>query len=172
MDACDVDQLVEQYGDAVYRYCRSLTYTLEDAEDLYQQTFLKTLELKKKIRPDQNPKAYIISIAANLWRNHKSQYARRQRIAPCISDQTEGLQLEDQAGDADVLENVIRQEDLGRLRDSVAGLPEKQRQVVLLYYAGELTIEEIARILHVPKGTVKSRLYHAKEQLRSEMEGQ
>ena len=55
--------------------------------------------------------------------------------------------------------------------DCVIGLPEKQRQVIQLFYAGGLSIEEIAGILKIPKGTVKSRLHSAKEQLRKEMEG-
>ena len=60
MKSCDIDQLVEQYSDSVYRYCKSIAYTPEDAEDLYQQTFLKAFELHKRISLEKNPKAYLL----------------------------------------------------------------------------------------------------------------
>lgn len=169
MEICDVELLVEQYGDSLYRYCKSLTYTLEDAEDLYQQTFLKALELHKRILSDKNPKAYLMSVASNIWRNHKSKYARHERIAPVISSESEGVQIADMKGEGDVLEQLVREEELADLRNCVERLPEKQKQVIKLFYAGELPVEDIARVLKIPKGTVKSRLYQAKERLREEM---
>lgn len=171
MEACDVELLVEQYGDNIYRYCKSLAYTPEDAEDLYQQTFLKAFELHKKISLKKNPKAFLMSIAANLWKNHKSRYARRERIAPTISSEAEGVQIEDIKSSHDMLEQIVKEEQLSRLRDCVERLPEKQKQVILFFYAGELSLEDIAKALRIPKGTVKSRLHAAKEQLKKEMEG-
>lgn len=171
MKSCDIDQLVEQYSDSVYRYCKSIAYTPEDAEDLYQQTFLKAFELHKRISLEKNPKAYLLSVATNIWKNHKSMYARRERIAPTVSSEMEGIQIEDIRSDQDVLEQVVKEEQLGLLRKCVDNLPEKQRQVITLFYAGELSLEEISKVLKIPKGTVKSRLHKAKEELRKEMEG-
>lgn len=171
MKSCDIDQLVEQYSDSVYRYCKSIAYTPEDAEDLYQQTFLKAFELHKRISLEKNPKAYLLSVATNIWKNHKSMYARRERIAPTVSSEMEGIQIEDIRSDQDVLEQVVKEEQLGLLRQCVDNLPEKQRQVITLFYAGELSLEEISKVLKIPKGTVKSRLHKAKEELRKEMEG-
>lgn len=169
MKSCDIGLLVEQYGDSVYRYCKSIAFTQEDAEDLYQQTFLKALELHKKISLEKNPKAFLMSIATNVWRNNKSKYARRERIAPTVSGEEE--QIADVRAGQDVLEQIVKEEQLDYLKQCVERLPEKQRQVIRFFYAGELSIEDIARILKIPKGTVKSRLHTAKEQLRKEMEG-
>lgn len=171
MKSCEIDLLVEQYGDSVYRYCKGITFTPEDAEDLYQQTFLKAFELHKRISLNKNPKAFLMSIASNLWKNHKSKYARRERIAPTISSEQEEVRIEAVSEEPDILEQIVKREQLNLLRDCVEGLPEKQRQVIQLFYAGGLSIEEIAGILKIPKGTVKSRLHSAKEQLRKEMEG-
>lgn len=170
MSASDMDLLVEEFGDSVYWYCRSITYTLEDAEDLYQQTFLKAFELSKRIAPERNPKAYLMSIAANLWRNSKSRYARRERIAPTISSGEEGIQLEDVRAEGDMLDGIVKEEAYTQLRKCVEQLPDKHRQVVLLFYAGELSVEDIAKVLKIPKGTVKSRLNKARTVLRKEME--
>lgn len=170
MNACDVELLVEQYGDNIYRYCRSITYTLEDAEDLYQQTFLKAFELHKRISLNMNPKAWLMSVANNIWRNHKSSYARRERIAPTISSEEEGVQIEDIRSEHDVLEQMVKEEEISRLKECVNRLPDKHRQVILLFYAGELSLEDIANTLKIPKGTVKSRLNKAREKLKKEME--
>lgn len=171
MKSCEIELLVEQYGNSVYRYCRSLAFTPEDAEDLYQQTFLKAFELHKRISLQKNPKAFLMSISANLWKNHKSKYARHERIAPTVSSEAEGIQIEDVKAEQDMLEQIVKEEQLSYLRDCVERLPEKQKQVIQLFYAGELSIEDIAGVLKIPKGTVKSRLHSAKEQLRKEMEG-
>ena len=171
MKSCDIDQLVEQYSDSVYRYCKSIAYTPEDAEDLYQQTFLKAFELHKRISLEKNPKAYLLSVATNIWKNHKSMYARRERIAPTVSSEMEGIQIEDIRSDQDVLEQVVKEEQLELLRKCVDNLPEKQRQVITLFYAGVLSLDEISKGLMIPKGTVKSRLHKAKEERRKEMEG-
>lgn len=170
MNACDVELLVEQYGDNIYRYCRSITYTLEDAEDLYQQTFLKAFELHKRISLNMNPKAWLMSVANNIWRNHKSSYARRERIVPTISSEEEGVQIEDIRSEHDVLEQMVKEEEISRLKECVNRLPDKHRQVILLFYAGELSLEDIANTLKIPKGTVKSRLNKAREKLKKEME--
>lgn len=171
MKSCDMNLLIEQSGNSVYRYCQSITFTVEDAEDLYQQTFLKAFEMHKKISLDKNPKSYLLSIATNLWKNHKSTYARHERIAPTISSEEDGVQVEDVRSENDMLEQIIKDEQLSNLKACVERLPDKQKQVIKLFYAGETSIEEIARILRIPKGTVKSRLHQAKENLRKEMEG-
>lgn len=69
------------------------------------------------------------------------------------------------------MEQLVKEEQLSDLRRCVNNLPDKHRQVILLFYAGELSLEEIAGVLKIPKGTVKSRLHSAKKQLRKEMEG-
>lgn len=172
MNASDMDLLVEQFGDSVYRYCKSITFKPEDAEDLYQQTFLKAFELQKRISIERNPKAYLMSIAMNLWRNQKSRYARRERIAPTISSEEEGVQLEDIRAEGDILDGIVKKEEITQLKKCVEKLPDKHRQVVLLFYAAQLPVEDIAKTLKIPKGTVKSRLNKARTMLKEEMEAQ
>ena len=74
--------LVDDYADVVYKFCRSLTYTKEDADDLFQETFLKTFEHLPKINASDNPKSFLLSTALYLWKSWKRRYARRSRIAP------------------------------------------------------------------------------------------
>lgn len=55
--------------------------SLQEADDLYQDTFLKAMELIPKIDNDQNPKSYLLSIAVHIWKNKKQKFAWRKRIA-------------------------------------------------------------------------------------------
>ena len=66
METAVVSQLIDQYGMDVMRFCRSLTRCACDAEDLYQQTFLKLLQLRVKVEREQNPRAFLFSIASGI----------------------------------------------------------------------------------------------------------
>ena len=65
---------------------------------------------------------------------------------------------------------VLRAEERRQVQSAVEALPEKYRVVVLLYYMEELPLEQIASLLHIPSGTVKSRLYQARKLLRQQLE--
>lgn len=168
MDNYEFQALIDEYGNSIYRFCKGMTYTEEDAEDLYQQTFLKAFEKRSKLDRDNNPKAYLMSIASNIWRNQKSSYARHQRIAPTISYEEMENGIADNS--SDMLDKTIQADEESRLRACVDKLPDKLKQVIVLYYSSESSIDDISKALHIPKGTVKSRLHNAKEQLKQMME--
>lgn len=65
---------------------------------------------------------------------------------------------------------LIRNEMITTVREAVDRLPDKMKIAVLLYYMEERSVEEIAGILHIPRGTVKSRLHKAREKLKRELE--
>ena len=85
METAVVSQLIDQYGMDVMRFCRSLTRCACDAEDLYQQTFLKLLQLRVKVEREQNPRAFLFSIASGIWKNECRKWGRRTDIAPSSS---------------------------------------------------------------------------------------
>ena len=85
METAVVSQLIDQYGMDVMRFCRSLTRCACDAEDLYQQTFLKLLQLQVKVEREQNPRAFLFSIASGIWKNECRKWGRRAAIAPSSS---------------------------------------------------------------------------------------
>lgn len=76
------DRLIDQWGPAVYRFCRSLTRSKEDGEDLFQETFLRTLERPGVLRDEEAARRRLFSTAASLWKSWKRRYARRSRLAP------------------------------------------------------------------------------------------
>ena len=93
MNVTELEKCIELYGKDIYAFCRQLTYSQQEAEELYQDTFLKAMELLQKINAAENPKSYLLSIALRLWKNHKKKYACRKRIADMESLSEDKQQL-------------------------------------------------------------------------------
>ena len=151
------EQLVDRYGGPVYRFCRSLTYSKEDAEDLFQETFLRTLEKPLTFQAAQNPQSLLFSTALFLWKSWKRKHARRSRLAPAGTlDETvpSGLDLE---------EGCAARDEARQVRRLVNALPEKYKIPIILYYTLELGVASIAETLDIPEGTVKSRLHKGRK---------
>jgi len=154
------DDLVDEYGGAVYKFCRSLTYSKEDADDLFQETFLKVLEQLPKINASDNPKSFLFSTALYLWKSLQRKYARRNRLAPM---EPLGEIAVSNVNDMTIEEDIIVQEDIRTVRELVDALPEKLRIPTILFYTIEMGVSEIASTLEIPDGTVKSRLHTARK---------
>ena len=150
-------ELVDKYGDSIYRFCRSLTYSKEDADDLFQETFLKILEQPDKINNSGNPRSFLFSTALYIWKSWKRRYARRNRLAP-----VESLDNNANIGVNTTEEDYIALEEIKTTQKLVAALPEKFRIPVILYYTAEMSVSDIAAALKIPEGTVKSRLFTAR----------
>jgi len=153
----DFADIVDEYSTSVYRFCRGLTYSKEDAEDLFQETFLKILEQPNKINASENPKSLLFSTCTYIWKGWKRKYARRSRLAPVGTldeSATDGCSLE---------ENYMEQEENRIVRALVDALPEKFKIPTILYYTAEISVSDIALSLDIPVGTVKSRLYKARK---------
>ena len=162
----ELESCIEVYGKDVYNFCLYLTRDRELAEDLYQDTFLTAIQKQKQIDDEASIKGYLLSISVHLWKNAKRKLAWRNRIAPMgqLDDATE------QFFNYTEKDAVLEKEKKTLIRDAVQRLSEKYRIVILLFYMQELSQEEIANVLHIPIGTVKSRLYTAKQLLKSELE--
>ncbi len=169
MNSKKMEEYIEEYGKDVYSFCVYLTRSRQDADDLYQQTFLVAFE-KDEIDEAKKPVSYLLSIAANLWNNQKRKTMWRKKKANIIYFQEENL--EQFAEDAETVEEaLIRRTEREVVRREVDKLPDKMRVVILMYYMEQLSIDEIAKALGIPAGTVKSRLHQEKEFCRAASEG-
>ncbi len=167
MDSIFLEKCITDYGKDVYSFCLYMTRNKESAEDLYQQTFLVAWE-KGELDENRNPKSYLISIVVNLWNNQKRKYLWRKKKANIIYFQDEDLaQL---ISDTETVEDtVVKQDEMELVRSLVNQLPDKMRIVILMYYMEEMSVDEIAKALHIPAGTVKSRMHQAKSRLKEGM---
>ena len=132
---------------------------------------LKLMEMRVRIEREKNPRAFIFAVANSIWKNERRKLMRRALIAPSFNledEQTQdALELPDtEDTQQQVIERICRQQ----LSLAVQRLEPKFRTPILLMYGFGMSIEQIAQIERVPKGTIKSRLNRAKKKLRKEME--
>lgn len=170
MDKLELEQCIQEYGRDIYSFCKHLTCNVQDADELYQDTFLKAVELYWKIDGQENPKSYLLSIAVRLWKNRRRKEAWRNRIASVVSLTEE--QEENLTGGVEISpeETYLVNEEMQIVRSAVDKLPEKLKVCVLLFYMEDLSVAQVAKTLKLPEGTVKSRLYQARKLLEKELE--
>ncbi|AFL98515.1 RNA polymerase sigma factor, sigma-70 family [Desulfitobacterium dehalogenans ATCC 51507] len=149
--------LVDEYGDSLYKFCLSLTYSREDADDLFQETFSKIFEQLPKLNDSDNPKGFIFSTAVFIWKSWKRKYARRNRLAPAEPlDENVPSSVSTEA-------SFMEQEEIRIVQELVEALPDKFKIPTILYYTVEMSVPDIAVTLKLPAGTVKSRLFKARK---------
>lgn len=169
MNTDELRQFITENGMHLYSFCCNLTGNRSDADDLYQDTILKAVELRHRLDSSGNPKSYLMGISVRLWKNQKRKYAIRQRLLPMVDYEESLVQ---QAIDTGVQPEgeAIRKETILEVRTKIKRLPEKIQIVLYMYYTAEMSLREISQALHIPEGTVKSRLYKGRNQLREYLE--
>lgn len=170
MTRYELCEFIELHGKDLYGFCCHLTQNKYDADDLYQETFLLAAERLEKIDPAVNPKSFLISLSVGIWRNQNRKDAHREKIAPTIHmDQETSIEMvkSEVFGPEEIL---VTEEACRLVREVIASLDKKYRLPVYMYYTAELSLEQIAAALHIPKGTVKSRLHKARKQIKKGLE--
>ncbi|MDE7425268.1 MAG: RNA polymerase sigma factor [Lachnospiraceae bacterium] len=169
MDMIQLEQCINEYGKEIYSFCSQITRNRQEAEDLYQDTFLKALELGEKIDYRRNPKSYFVSIALRIWKNRKRKFAWRKRIAGTVELVEEAVS-EESGKEGSAEDIVLEKEWKEEVKKAVDRLDEKYRIPVYLFYTLEFSIGQIGKIMKLPEGTVKSRLHKARKLLKQELE--
>lgn len=120
MNNMQLEQCIREYGKNVYAFCSQLTGNKQEAEELYQDTFLKAVELKEKMDRERNPGSYLISIALRIWKNKKRKYAWRNRIAKTEVFTEEMAGGESGRQEDSTEETFFRKEQQRQVREAVA----------------------------------------------------
>lgn len=163
----DVDAiatLMQSYQHRLYRYMLRMVRQPSTAEDLFQQTWLRVMERAPSYDPRRSFEGWLFAIAHNLAIDH----LRRR--------QPESLDQELPSGDtradmtpsagADALEHMLAEERQARVAEAVEELPALSREILTLRFEEEMKLEEIAEIMALPLGTVKTRLHRAIKSLQ------
>jgi RNA polymerase sigma-70 factor (ECF subfamily) len=142
-----------------------------DADDLLQELWLRVWERARKWDGRGRPLAWLLAIATNLALNHLRS---RRNVAPLEAFQEEEIPDVAMLGcDAIVPgpeEQALWRERLGRVREAMAQLPLEKQEALRLVRIQGYRLEEAARILEIPLGTLKSRLHHAHRLLMEQLE--
>ena len=155
------------YIDAVYRTAMALCARESDAQDLVQTTYLKAMESFATFKIGTNCKAWLLQILRNTWIDllRRQKLVRFEELSPQrpIAGGPQEEQGWSQGDDARViLQSFSDQQVIGALKQ----LPEDQRFALLLSDVEDLDQAQVARVLDVPVGTVKSRISRARGTLR------
>ena len=148
-----INHYIRQYGKRLYGLCLTLCADTFDAEDLYQDTWLKVVKNFSRYDTTQPFEPWITQICVNTYRNT----LRRIMRSPIFN--AFGSEDEKNA----VMERISVPEpiDYSDLYDAINKLPEKLRITVILFYFQEMDIATVGNTLEIPTGTVKSRLNKA-----------
>jgi RNA polymerase sigma-70 factor (ECF subfamily) len=159
--------LVARHHRELFRFAYRLTGSGPAAEDVVQDTFVqvhlsgKTFDLSRRFKP------WLFTIAANKARDHLRGRTRRREVpldAPVGGDEERSGQrfldlLADDAGGP--FAEIADEEHRNIVRDIIQGMPDNMSEILILAYYHKLPYKEIAEVLHIPVGTVKSRLHAA-----------
>lgn len=167
-------QLVEVYQDKIYGYVSRMLGDPDEAEDVAQETFVRAYRSLPHFRGAASFHTWLYRIASNLAidvarRNRRQSTGNFSLDEPLESEEGDyEREIADESGSPEQLTQRREMQEL--VRQAVAELPEKLRAVVVLYELQGESYEDIAEILGCPLGTVKSRLFNARSQLKDMLE--
>lgn len=148
-----IDKVLEEYSNMVYRLALSQTKNSADAQDVYQEVFLRLISTNKKFESDEHLKAWLIKVTINCSRKLFSTAWFRHTV-PLDED----------------IPFVAKENS--EIYYAVLNLPLKYRTVIHLYYYEGYSLDEIAKILSKKPATVRSQLARARNLLKNKIGGE
>lgn len=159
-------QLVERHKQMAYQTALGLVGNRDDAYDISQEAFLRVYRSAGTYKSEQPFLPWFYTIIANLSRTWlKRRNAARSRTVDL--DDVQYLVATESGPE----EAFIAREEIDRLRQSLTKLPFDDREIITLYHFRNMSYDEIADLLAIPRGTVMSRLYYARKRLARLMGG-
>ncbi len=156
-------QLFEAYYKKTYAVAYNIMRNRENAEDITQDAFIKAFQNMHQLKDGTKFGAWLAVIASNLARNYLK---REKRINYTDKEVTDYGALEIDHTE----ESALRTLEIERVRQAIKNLPPDHYQVIVLQYYYDLKVEEIASMLKLSSGTVKSRLHRARQRLAKDLE--
>jgi len=146
----DARKIIDKYSDTVYRIALTRCGSVENAEDVYQEVFVKYFQTNPKFNNEEHEKAWFIRVTINLSKNNVRLFWNKN-----VSELDENIIFESKE-ENDVF-NVVNT------------LPQNYKTVIYLSYYEGYKVKEIADFMKVKEGTVKTWLFRAREILRKKL---
>jgi len=162
-DAKAFQELYDMCYQHVYSYALKLSHNEADAKDIVQETFLQVFQ---SIADLQKPEYFPLWLNRIVFSKFHRMLSKRKETA--IEQSVLQFHV-DQSDEVKIMNDTYVLDDEEILLAMIEGLSEKQRNVIKMMYYDQFTISEIAAILHLPEGTVKSRIAEAKKSLRKQV---
>lgn len=152
----EFDKAIEQYSDMIFRIAMTITGNVEDAKDVFQETFLRLVRNQDKITSEEHLKAWLIRVVTNCAKTTVSSSWNRN---------TQGFDKEECGKEA-----VCKQEE-NELLSELQKLPEKYSIVLYLYYYEGYSVKEIGKLLGKNENSIKTLMNRGRGLLRKKLEG-
>jgi len=164
-------EIVQRHEDRLYNTIYRLVSSAEDARDLLQDTFVKAYENLETFRGGSSLYTWLFRIAVNTSLSHRRRRKWVQMSVPAGNDDdpNPGNAVADTAT-VDPADGLVTAETEVLVQEAINGLDDEHRTVVVLRDIQHCDYRQIAEILEVPPGTVKSRLHRARMMLRDKLE--
>ena len=157
------EDLVDQYGEELMRLAYTYVKNKQAAEDIIQDVFLRAYEKREAFKGHSTYRTYLYRMTINRCYDHLRSWSYKNVR---ISDKISSFFQSGNSTEGDVITN----DDRHTIGKEVLSLDLKYREVIVLYYYKELSIEEVATILACSSNTIKTRLRRAREQLKVHLE--
>ena len=153
------DELIARWHKPLWRYARNISGNDPAADDASQEVWLRVLRGIARLQDGAKLRAWLFGIARRVLMDRlREQYAR-----PASSD----VDIDQHAAPDN---SADLEAELDAMRGGLARLPLVENEVLTLFYLNELSLEDVAQVLGIPLGTVKSRLFRARKLLRNELQ--
>jgi RNA polymerase sigma-70 factor (ECF subfamily) len=152
-----ISAIFKDHSDMVYRLAVSQAKNKADAEDIFQEVFVRLIKSGKTFESDEHVKAWLIRVTVNCCKKQKNT-AWLRRTVP-LEEWSESLAAEER-------------DDLSDVCHAVAKLPQKYRTIIHLFYYEDMPVAEIGRVLGMKQSNALSRLRRARNILREKLKGE
>jgi RNA polymerase sigma-70 factor (ECF subfamily) len=159
------EALVLKYQDRIYRVVQRMVGGSDAVDDLAQEVFIRAYRSLGDFKGESSLYTWLYKIALNLCRNHYR--TRGRRPAHEELDEADGAGLE--AGGGSPEDEVFRREFWEQLRQGLDALPPEQREAVVFCDLEGMSYEEMAEVMGVPIGTVRSRIFRGRRALQERL---
>jgi RNA polymerase sigma-70 factor, ECF subfamily len=162
--------LIRRYQKALYSVAYGITLDRDESQEILQEVFIKVYRSIGSFREESSLSTWLHRITVNLCLNWQRKSKRRPRWDSNSSGRKDSAERLRQGGDKDRPDVLYEEKELTVwFKRWLQGLPEEERTVFVLKEANGLSYEEIARILHIKRGTVSSRLFYARKKLKESL---
>jgi len=164
----DIDSysiLINEYQNNIYSLCLSIVKNVDDALDLTQEAFLIAYENIKNFKQEAKFSTWVYRIAYNLCVNF---IKRKGEIFSLEDEDVTNVEIEDKT--SSIWKEIEKDERIKMISEGLKRIKDSDRLIIELKDIKGLTYEEISIILSIPMGTVKSKLYRARENLKKVVE--
>jgi RNA polymerase sigma-70 factor (ECF subfamily) len=166
-DVNSFELLVVRYEKMIYNLALTKLRHRETAQDISQECFFRAYKMLRSYKAESAFSTWIYRICQNLIADHYRKHKKTNAVSlSFIGEDGEFKESDIPSPESDPAEEVIRDEKIKKIRNIIDSLPEDLREIIILRDFEDLSYANIAEILDVEIGTVKSRLFRARERLK------